>query len=386
MHKYFTRLTAVALASASLLGVASQAKAYEIQAKQPDPQKMVAYVDGVLTDQVNGYAVAIFKNGQLVASEKDGWARNGSQMFDPTTPMEIASTTKTYTALATLMLLEKLGKSVDTKVNGYFPYDWNRGDGWEDVTFRMLLSHRSGMKQLIGSDKSFDTNWAGVKYAISKPIQADSPYSYTNMNYSALRVLIPKLWKLAEPNNGQPSMDSTNSGQIVMAYSNKYIFGPAGMPGVSCAGAPNTALAYDVNDSTLTGSPFEFSGARLSDECHGNRGLVLSAIELAQIQDALRTGKIASQAVLDLMENKSGHYMGPLGYDDDSNGGVNGSNGSFWHAGDLSDQTLPVNRQTHTCGAKLPNGFSAGLLMNSSANTNMNQCRILLNAYAAGWQ
>ena len=381
----FKHLTSIAAAGASLIGVFSASPAFAggIQAKTADPQKMVAYVDGVLAGKVNGYAVAIYKDGQLVATEKDGYSRNaddGDEYFEPTTRMEIASTTKTFTALATLMLLERNGLSVDTKVNGYFPFDWNRGSGWENVTFRMLLSHRSGMKQQIGNDPNFDTSWGGVQYAVNKPIRANSSYAYTNMNYSALRVLIPRLWKLAEPNNGQPSMNSTNSGQIVMAFSNKYILGPAGISGGSCAATDHTALAYDGNDSQLAGSPFELSGSRL-EECHGNRGLVLSAIELAKFHDALRNGKVASQAVRDLMENKSGHYMGELGYDQGSNDEGTDRAGSFYHGGDLFGGV----RETHTCGAKLPNGFSMGLLMNSPNNTGMLNCRILLNAYAAGW-
>jgi CubicO group peptidase (beta-lactamase class C family) len=382
--KILARITALALAGASFAGVAASTPAFagDIQNKTADPQKMAAYVDGVLANQVNGYAVAVYKDGQLVASEKDGYARNGdAQFFEPTTRMEIASTTKTFTALATLMLLERNGLSVDTKVNGYFPYDWNRGSGWQNVTFRMLLSHRSGMKQQIGTDPNFTTSWAGVQYAIGKPIQADNSYAYTNMNYSALRVLIPRLWKLAEPTNGQPSLNSTNSGQIVMAFSNKYILGPAGIGGVSCASTPNTALAYDGNDSQLAGSPFELSGSQL-EECHGNRGLVLSAVEVAKFHDALRNGKIASQAVRDLMENKSGHYMGELGYDPGSNDEGTDRVGSFYHGGDLFGGV----RETHTCGAKLPNGFSMGLLMNSPNNTGMVNCRILINAYLAGWQ
>jgi len=92
-------------------------------------------------------ALAIIKNNSMVWSKGYGYAdiKNKKEATNKTVYM-LASISKTFTATAIMQLWEKGLFNLDDDVNDYLPFNV-RNPRYPDVpiTFRMLLSHRSGI-------------------------------------------------------------------------------------------------------------------------------------------------------------------------------------------------------------------------------------------------
>ena len=92
-------------------------------------------------NSMNG-AFLVAKNGQIIYEKYEGYANfRDKTPITSTTPIHIASVSKVLTATAILKLVNAKRIGLDQKVTYYlkeFPYP--------DVTVRMLLSHRSGMR------------------------------------------------------------------------------------------------------------------------------------------------------------------------------------------------------------------------------------------------
>ncbi len=377
----------VTLAAAAILSSAPTAAfaGPSLGVEDVDTVKMSQFIAGQYGGgQVVGYAYAIDKFGQLSRSGGGGAARTaaeGNRGFNPDTRMEIASATKNVTAAAVLSLLEANELTPDTLISPYLPAGWSQGSGWNQLTFRHLLSHTSGLGTqpadanfTPAQSNQWGTLFSGVQFAVSQPVVIRNPldYDYTNMNYATLRVMLPGLWRTAEPERNVPALTSGNSGQWALNYVNEKLLGPAGIAPTSCVpGNASTApLAYDVNNTAQSGQLFQLTGANF-EACAGHRGLFLSVKELARFQTALRSG-LVSPTVRGWMDN------GKLGWSPNSN--ITGREGIFFHAGDLFGS---ANREQHSCQMKLPNGLEAAVLINSAAPSGASPCAVLINAYNA---
>ena len=380
---YIRRFVCITGAVAVAIGTLSTVTAPPASAATQSQSAMGTAIGQMLNGRVEGYAWAIEKN-RVLTTGSNGDARrpvDGFVDFTPTTRMEIMSGTKNIMAAAILQLLEKNPTvSVDTSIVNYLPESWQRASGWEKVTFRMLLSHTSGLNQqraALGSPNAWNTLWSGVQFAVSNPITAPSPRLYQNMNYAMLRVLLPRLWKLVEPENGQPALNSTNSGQITLAYQNKYLLQPSGISAVSCSSGGTTAFAYDGPNTNSSGINPALSGA-LAELCGGDRGLIMSATDLVRWERSLRFGSVVSSGVRNLMDNVAHHSSGVLGWWDTSNNRQNP--GQFTHPGD----GVVGQRGWHTCHGKFPNNVHAAVMINSQRlNGSTSMCAVLRNAYNA---
>lgn len=147
-----------------------------------------------------GFLVA--RNGQVIYEKYNGFAnKNEGTTITATTPLHIASVSKVLTATAVLKLVNAGKLDLDQKVNTIlktFPYP--------DCTVRMLLSHRSGMRNyayFTDHDKSvWDrhnqlTNKDILNILATKDIGLESKtgtrFSYCNTNYAMLALIIEKI-------------------------------------------------------------------------------------------------------------------------------------------------------------------------------------------------
>lgn len=147
-----------------------------------------------------GFLVA--RNGQIVFERYNGYAnKNEGTTITANTPLHIASVSKVLTATAVLKLVNAGKLDLDQKVNTIlktFPYP--------DCTVRMLLSHRSGMRNyayFTDRDKSvWDrhnqlTNKDILNILATKDIGLESKtgtrFSYCNTNYAMLALIIEKI-------------------------------------------------------------------------------------------------------------------------------------------------------------------------------------------------
>lgn len=156
-------------------------------------------------NSMNG-SFLVARNGQIIYEKYNGFAnKNEGTKITAETPVQIASVSKVLTATAILKLVNAGKIDLDQKVNTIlktFPY--------EDCTIRMLLSHRTGMRNyayFTDHDKSvWDrhnqlTNKDILELLATKNIGLESKtgtrFSYCNTNYAMLALIIEKITGLS---------------------------------------------------------------------------------------------------------------------------------------------------------------------------------------------
>jgi CubicO group peptidase (beta-lactamase class C family) len=152
-------------------------------------------------NSMNG-SFLVARNGQVIFERYNGYAnKNEGTKITDTTSVQIASVSKVLTATAVLKLVNAGKIDLDQKVNTIlktFPYP--------DCTIRMLLSHRTGMRNyayFTDHDKSvWDrhnqlTNKDVLDILATKNIGLEAPagtrFSYCNTNYAMLALIIEKI-------------------------------------------------------------------------------------------------------------------------------------------------------------------------------------------------
>lgn len=159
------------------------------------------YVKNWPNNSMNG-SFLVARNGQIIFERYNGFAnKNEGTKITAETPVQIASVSKVLTATAVLKLVNAGKIDLDQKVNTIlktFPY--------EACTVRMLLSHRSGMRNyayFTDHDKSvWDrhnqlTNQDILDILATKNVGLEATvgtrFSYCNTNYAMLALIIEKI-------------------------------------------------------------------------------------------------------------------------------------------------------------------------------------------------
>ena len=154
-----------------------------------------------------GWQFAIAQNGKLAVTGAGGFSRSNVDTpgrfpldMTPTTRYEIASLSKNITAVATMKLLRMTGQSINASVDPWLPSGWVRGPGFKQkkVTFAHLLSHTSGINQMISTlpEGTLTNNrWDAMRKIVAFGTQPGSQRSYKNANYAILRIANAFMWK-----------------------------------------------------------------------------------------------------------------------------------------------------------------------------------------------
>ena len=216
-----TRSTSLAAAAALTIGLALN----PATAGAKDLNKIAANLKNTLNGNVVGYAYAITKHGKVRRTGSGGKARiagDGNRAYTPATRQNVASVSKTITAVAVMQLLERNKLSIEHKIAPYLPKDWKRGYGFTNatsLTFRQLLSHTSGLDQRFkglsdAQRKKWSNGWDGLKYIVKIGVKKKDvgKYAYKNANFALFRVIVPHLWMRAKdaPTN---HISATSSGR-----------------------------------------------------------------------------------------------------------------------------------------------------------------------------
>ncbi len=146
-----------------------------------------------------GFLVA--KNGQIIYEKYEGFSNlRKKTLITADTPLHLASVSKVVTATAVLKLIDAKKIGLDQKVNTIlkeFPYP--------EVTIKMLLDHRSGMrsysyftdKKDIWDRHKILTNQDILTILATKNVGLESKtgtrFAYCNTNYSILALIIEKI-------------------------------------------------------------------------------------------------------------------------------------------------------------------------------------------------
>jgi hypothetical protein len=321
---------------------------------------------------VAGYVAQLRQSGQILFSNAWQYAKrpkDGAEWWAPDVQMHVASVSKLMTAMAMMVLFRDRGVTPQTPLIDYLPDYWVKGPNIENILFRDLFNHTSGLLA------NYLVDFQLMKSAIAAGINpADlGKYSYQNLNYGLCRMLLPVingnikksayfdplLWPLFPQLNDDlwdaVTIDAYN------AYLQGSVFEPSGVVGATLNHPSGGALAYWGNGDTVP----SWNSGNLQESC-GCDGWHLSANQLLDVMGEFRRGggiltPTAAQAMLD-----NGFGVDPL---------INGvalPTAFPTAAGSLyckpGDWTGPENQDEQTLAYFLPQDMELVVLVNSTVD------------------
>ena len=272
-------------------------------------------------------SVLVAKNGKIIYQKKVGFADMEHKVPITTdTRFELASISKTFTAVLILQLVESGKLKLDAKVSAYIP-EFTRNDSGE-ITIHHLLSHTSGIQDFVGLNCDF-ASWTKKEFleGLQKtPInfKPGSQFQYASSTYVLLRFIIEKVTgKTYEANLIEHILKvagMTNSGVI---HNNEILVGRA-LGYVNKEGNYQNALPI-ANHEIFIGASSIYS----------------TAADLLKFDQALYTEKLLGQVKKELM---FAIVQPPYGYgwfisEDSINGKI------VSHGGDVFGYTTLIERR-----------------------------------------
>jgi D-alanyl-D-alanine carboxypeptidase len=337
-----------------------------------------------------GYTFVINYQGKLADSAQVGFARmpqDGGLAHTISLEMNIASVTKWLTAVGALRLLANNDLSLDDAIAPWLPVSWGQGTGVGGLTFRDLLTHRSG---LTTGEIRYPTDYESLKEAISVGVvNPAKSYNYSNVNFALFRILFPYIDDIdeAQSNEWIYVVQNTNPAAFHLYLAERYqqlmqalVFQPAKVSNALMSPASRdigTLMYYRF-------SPSE-NGTALGDWTltGGGGGYFLAAWEVASVMahvfhtdEILDAGQVQEmQDDLLGFDSSPSTVRGPSYQKDgalftDSNG-----SGEF----DNGDRGLQVQI------LKFPGDVEVVLFVNSIGNGWTNYVSLLVDAYEDAW-
>jgi CubicO group peptidase (beta-lactamase class C family) len=206
----------LALASTTLSAAATT------RSNEPDFAKIDAFVQAEMqANRIPGVSLGIIHNNQIVHLHGFGVADPTGRAVTPQTPFIIGSTSKSFTALATMQLVEAGKIELDAPVQRYLPW-FHVADPSAStrITVRNLLNQTSGLPTSPSVEKELSygkTNETLEQFvhelssvALDRPV--GSSYEYSDTNYDTLGLIV-----------------QTVSGQAYGAYIQQNVFAPLQM-------------------------------------------------------------------------------------------------------------------------------------------------------------
>lgn len=251
---------------------------------------------------------------------------------------EMASTSKTVTAVAVLKALRGKGVSVDAPVAPYLPTSWVRGPGMDTVTFRQLLSH--GIKPTVGNRLGRGAANCKVDfYGCLRDAVATGmtqPAGYDNIHYTLMRYILPivydpvtvQVWIAAQD-------DQTTINQVLSADFRDRIRALLASVGVDAdfqyVVGPGEHAAFRYPWANPLTSEIAPVGSEDDYLAAGSGGLKMKPSEFAKFLSRLERGDIlgaADMAILrDISYGETSSMQGPNGVGPlwRKNGGASGT-------------------------------------------------------------
>jgi CubicO group peptidase (beta-lactamase class C family) len=242
------------------------------------------YDSALLYRGFNG-GMLVAKNGNIVFEKYTGTAHlPGTDVITANTPLQIASVSKTFTAMAVLKLWQDGKLNIDDELSKYI-----KAFNYPGVTIRSLMDHRSGLPNYLyfmedlGWDKKITaTNQDVLDYLVNKKAELtniSSPnthFTYCNTNYALLALLI-----------------ETVTGKKFPAYMQETFFGPLQMK--------NTFI-YQPSDSIKPAFSYDWRSRPIAlnhlDGVYGDKNVYTTPQDLLTWDRALSGNTLFTAATL----------------------------------------------------------------------------------------
>ncbi|MFM6925752.1 MAG: serine hydrolase domain-containing protein [Ferruginibacter sp.] len=269
-------------------------------------QACQAWYDTVLMQKGFNGGMIVAKDGNIVFEKYTGTGHlPGNDAITDSTPMHIASVSKTFTAMAVLKLRQDGKLNIDDEFSKYFP-----AFSYPGLTIRCLLSHRSGLPnynyfmETLGWDKSrYVSNEDVLNYLVTRKGELPdinppcAHFTYCNTNYALLALLIEKV-----------------SGLKYADYLNRNFFRPLQMKHTYVFSLADTLKAIPSYNWRGTMETFNFL-----DQVYGDKNIYTTPQDLLTWDRALTSGLIFTpetleQAYAPYSNEKPGQHNYGLGW------------------------------------------------------------------------
>jgi CubicO group peptidase (beta-lactamase class C family) len=330
--------------------------------------EMARGINSRLAANVVGFSAGLATAG-YATSTAAGLARtatNGSRASSAGARLNIASVNKTITAVGVLQCLAARGLTIDSTVHQYLPSDWTRGPNIRSITFRELLTHRSGFR--IGSEK-----YADIKKQVEAGVTLTDKTTavYRNENFAIFRIVIPYLDGFSEAGVTDKDIATSN---WYLSYVNRRIFAPCGIATVRAKPeTSNQTLCYPFPAGNVGGTDWGDWTTLTGGGC-----LNVSANELATFLKTLRETNVLltpqqRQAMID-------NDLGWQGHTPVRHGQVSSHGGFLWAPTPSNGQI-----QLNTVICSFSSGVHASVLVNSRIGNGVDLWRSVTDAYRDAW-
>jgi hypothetical protein len=264
-------------------------------------------LDNALKDVVAGYVAQLRQSGTVLFTEASAYAIRSSEPWSPDVQMHVASVSKLMTAMAMAVLFRDNNISPDAHIIDYLPKYWAKGSNIEQITFRNLFNHTSGLSAnyLVGFEM--------MKSAIAGGISLNDlgQYNYQNLNYGLSRMLLAVIngnikrdahfGILASLNDRLWDLATINAYE---AYLQAKVFKPSNVGSATLDHPPGCAVAY-------RGPPVDigpgWNSGNLRESC-GCDGWHLSVNQLLNVMGEFRRGGgiLTADAAQQMLDNGFG--------------------------------------------------------------------------------
>jgi D-alanyl-D-alanine carboxypeptidase len=330
-----------------------------------------------LDGKTTGYSYAIYEYDTLKKSGAGGYAVVASVPQSPDRRMTTMSMSKTITATAVMKALELMNErtrrfgrtfSINSKIAPFLPSDWTLGPHVSEMTFKDLLTHTSGLREVANDPGSYE----GLRQAIANGATNANfhKYFYANDNFNLFRVIIPYMLNGRTAVEKLSSIEARTSG-LYISFVKQQVLGAVGLSGVSIApSGPQEEIRYynfHFPQHYVLDDSYDFASRHV-----GAGFWFMSAKEFGKFIAGLRSGKIVSAATFKLMtDNNLGMY------------GENSIHGRYWnHNGGFGKQNGTG------AGADwmiFPNGITAVILFNSAGGLADPSQDVIRKAFNTAW-
>lgn len=339
-------------------------------AAQDTSQSIDAYIHQTMRERsIPGLALTITRDGKIITESAYGLVsvELGVQV-SPKSVFPIASVTKVFTATLVLKLVEQGAFGLDDRLGDLIDVP----EAWRGVTVRRLLSHTSGLPDVIVNPMTgewlADSRDSALARAAQLPMQFEpgAAWSYNQTNYVLLSLI-------AEKKTGQDFDSLIRERLLKPAGLKATVFGDARdvVPGrgpwysrLDFSG-PEPRLAKKVHPTWIEYPEF----------VHPCAALNTTATELARFVDQIAAGRIVSPATVETMWKRQTLRDGsPAGMDPETGmglgwiiedlgghslvGGSGGATVAFRHAVDAKVTVVVLTN----CQGANPDGIASEVL------------------------
>lgn len=248
------------------------------------------YIQAIVAkNHIPGLSVAIVQNGEPILVRGYGLANvEHSTPATEHTVYEIASVGKTFTATATMILVEEGMISLDDLIVDYLD---NPPEAWRPVTLKHILSHQSGIPSYTDAEGYWDITRLDLSKAEILALVSELPLkfqpgefsAYDNTGYYLLGLMLEKV-----------------TGQSYGDLLCDRIFTPLGMNATTMNNpetiVPHRAAGYRWQNGILCNKPYYSPSVTYSAG-----GQVSSVADMVKWERALGNETLLKQSTLDYM-------------------------------------------------------------------------------------